>query len=486
MLFLIAINFYTSKVILKSLGIDDYGIYIAVGGFASMFGMISTALSGAISRYLTISIAKDTTERLREIFSSSLLIQLALCAIVLIVCETIGVWFINTQLIIPTDRIFAANWVFQFSILTFIINLINIPYNSLIIAHEKMSIFAYVGIFEGLGLLFISIIVKYSPIDILISYAMLITLQYIIIRLFYSIYCGRKYPESRFKFVFDKVLIKEMFSFAGWNFIGSAASVLRSQGINLLINMSYAASVIAARGLAMQVNNAISNFVMNFTTAIRPRITKSYAVNDRSTYETLVFQCTKISFLMLIMICLPVLSEINSLVNIWLDEVPEYTISFIQIILILTLVESYSNALTYLLLATAKIKRYQLVVGSTLLFNFPLAYIVLKLGFSPVATVGTSIFISVICLIERLYFLYDMLQFPVVKYLKDVILRTVVVFLLSLITPVAICTLFEESNIRIIPNMLLTEIATIAIIYTVGLNNSERTFITNEIRKIIK
>ena len=325
MLFLMVISLYTSRVILNSLGVEDYGIYNVVGGFVSMFSMISTSLAGAISRYLTFSLAKDTPERLREVFSTSIIIQVLLCVILLILAETFGIWFINTKMVIPPDRLIAANWVFQLSVLTTMIQLISVPFNSLIIAHEKMSAFAYIGIYEGVVKLLIALAIPYASADSLIMYAILMCLLSVSVRMLYGRYCSKHFLESKFRFVMDKELIKSMFGFAGWNFIGTTAGVLRSQGINVLINLFCGPAVNAARGIAIQVNTAVSGFCSNFTTAVRPQITKSYAVGDKEIYENLVIKTAKLSFLILMVLCIPIIVESEYIINLWLVDVPEYT-----------------------------------------------------------------------------------------------------------------------------------------------------------------
>lgn len=479
MLFLMFINLYTTRVILKALGIEDYGIYTAVASFVSMFGMISTSLAGAISRYLTFSLAKDTSERLRDVFSTSIIIQLVLCCILLVIAETIGIWFVNSKMVIPNSRLIAANWVFQISILTTIINLVSIPYNSLLIAYEKMSAFAYIGIYEGFAKLLIAFIIPYSQVDSLILYSILLCVISLSTRILYGIYCSKHFPECKFKYTFDKQLIKEMFGFAGWNFIGTSSGVLRNQGINILINVFCGSVANAAYGIAMQVNSAVSNFSGNFTTAVRPQITKLYAVGDKAGYENLVIKSTKFSFYILMIMCLPLITEAYYIVGKWLVEVPQYTIHFIYVVLILTMVDSYSIYLIILLLATSELKRYQILVGTIQLLNFPLAYILLKLGFSPVLALSSIIFISIICLCARLYLLMTMLQFPVVKFFKNVILKTSIIFLLCFTIIISTKHFINpEGMIGFIIRIIIAEIVCISFIFLFGLTKSERKFIS--------
>lgn len=485
MLFLMVISLYTSRVILNSLGVEDYGIYNVVGGFVAMFSMISTSLAGAISRYLTFSLAKDTPERLREVFSTSIIIQLLLCVILLLLAETVGIWFVNTQMVIPADRLTAANWVFQISVLTTMVQLISIPYNSLIIAHEKMSAFAYIGIYEGIVKLLIAFAIPYATTDSLILYAILMCFLSVSVRMLYGHYCSKHFPESKFKYILDKSLLKNMFGFSGWNFIGTTSGVLRSQGINILINIFCGPAVNAARGIAMQVNNAVSGFSRNFTTAVRPQITKSYAVGDKVSYENLVMKCSKFSFFILMILCVPIITEAEFIINLWLVEVPQYTIEFVCVILLLTMTDSYSSSLTTLLLATGKIKKYQILVGGIQLLNFPLAYVLLKLGFSPVSTVSSVILISIICMVTRLQLLRSMMQFPIKKFYTNIVFRSISIFILSfaIIIPIREYINFD-GWVQFIVSIIMAEVICISLIYTLGLTKSERRFVLSYVKKI--
>ena len=290
MLFMMAVSLYTSRVVLNALGVEDFGIYNVVGGVVAMFSMLSGSLSAAITRFITYELGKGNQENLKKIFSSSVTIQIGLAILIIVVAEAIGVWFLNMKMNIPDVRITAANWVFQFSILTFAVNLISVPYNASIIAHERMSAFAYISILEAIGKLAIVFLIVISPMDKLIFYAILMCAVALIVRLAYGVYCKRHFEECTYHFIFDRDLLKHMFGFAGWNFIGATSAVLRDQGGNVVINLFCGPAANAARGIAFQVNNAISGFVTNFMTALNPQITKSYAAGDRKYMMTLIFQ----------------------------------------------------------------------------------------------------------------------------------------------------------------------------------------------------
>ena len=272
MLFMMAVSLYTSRVVLNALGVEDFGIYNVVGGVVAMFSMLSGSLSAAITRFITYELGKGNQENLKKIFSSSVTIQIGLAILIIVVAEAIGVWFLNMKMNIPDVRITAANWVFQFSILTFAVNLISVPYNASIIAHERMSAFAYISILEAIGKLAIVFLIVISPMDKLIFYAILMCAVALIVRLAYGVYCKRHFEECTYHFIFDRDLLKHMFGFAGWNFIGATSAVLRDQGGNVVINLFCGPAANAARGIAFQVNNAISGFVTNFMTALNRKL----------------------------------------------------------------------------------------------------------------------------------------------------------------------------------------------------------------------
>ena len=482
MIFLMLVSLYTSRVILNALGVVDYGIYMAVGGFVAMFGVISNSLTAAISRFITFELGKQDENRIKEVFSASLHIQFLISGITLLLLETVGIWFLNTQMTIPSDRINAANWVFQFSILTFVINLISIPYNASIIAHEHMKAFAYIGIIQAIATLCVAFIIKVIPSNKLSCYAFLIAIIAIFIRILYGYYCKRQFVEcSSFHRKCNKNIIKEIFNFAGWNFIGSTSGILRDQGVNLLINIFCGPAVNAARGIAMQVSAAVTQFSNNFLTAINPQITKSYASGDQNYLFNLVFKGARLSCYLLLLLSLPVLVETHEILQLWLKIVPEYAVPFVRLILIYVIVESISYTMITLMLATGDIKNYQILVGGFQLLNFPISFILLKLGYAPEATIVTSIVIAFICLFLRIYMLHKMVAFPIKPFLQNVLLNIIVVGIVAAIIPLMVVQFMESGLVRLFVNCLLTLISTSIIMYFIGCNHQERTFINEKI-----
>lgn len=486
MLFLMVVNLYTSRIVLDALGISDYGVYNAVGGFISMFSMISASLSTAISRFLTFVLGEGDEIKLKRVFSNSVIIQLALAIIVVVLIESVGVWFLNSHMTIPKGRETATNWVLQFSLITFVINLLSVPYNASLIAHERMGVFAYIGIFEGCANLGIAFLIMGAPIDSLIFYSILMALVAIITRMLYTFYCKRHFSECSFHWGIEKSLLKEMFSFAGWNFIGSISGLLRSQGINILFNVYNGPLVNAANGIAIQVNTALTKFSNSFYTAVQPQITKSYAAgNNKDSFE-LVLKSSRLAFFLLTILSLPVIFETDFLLSLWLKEVPKHTTTFVQIIVIYSLFESLSQPLIQLMLATGNIKKYQLLVGGLNLLNFPLAWVILYKGYSPELAQLTVIIFTFLALVVRIYMLQSMIGFPTVKFLKKTVLRCISISLLCCIGPMWISLNMGGGWERVLVNVILLGPVSLIIICILGLNANERQFVFRELMKRLK
>ena len=484
MLFMMVVSLYTSRVILNALGVEDFGIYNVVGGVVAMFSVLSGSLSAAISRFITYELGRGDQSKLNRIFSASVTIQLLLSLIVVALIESVGVWFLNAKMTIPLERMTAANWVLQFSIITFVIGLVSVPYNAAIIAHEKMSAFAYISILEAVGKLAIAFLIIWSPIDKLIYYAIFMCIVAIIIRFAYGHYCTKHFSECKYHFYWDKELLKNMFGFAGWNFIGASSAVLRDQGGNILINLFYGPSVNAARGIAIQVNHAITGFVQNFMTALNPQITKSYASGERKYMMTLIFQGARLSFYMLLMLSLPVLINTHYILVIWLKLVPEHAVLFVQLILIFAMSESISNPLITAMLATGKIRNYQIVVGGLQMMNLPISYICLRLGCMPESVLIVAIVISQCCLVARLYMLRKMIGLSSIQYMKKVYFNVIVVALLALVVPSLLSKYMEESFFSFVLLSLTAIVCTIIVEFYVGCNGKEREFVVHKVKNL--
>ncbi len=482
MLFLMAISLYTSRVILQALGVEDFGIYNVVGGFVALFGVISKSLSSAASRFLTYEMGKGDWERLKKVFSTTLTIHLFLAIIIAILSEAVGIWFVNNKMVLDASRIDAANWVFQFSVLTFCCNLIAVPFNAAIIAHERMTVFAYISIFEGIGKLLICFLVMNSPIDRLVYYGFLMFFIHLCVIVMYWWYCKSHFSECHYRYIYDAGLLKEIFGFASWNMIGASAAVLRNQGGTVLINLFGGPVVNAARAIANQVLHAVSGFVDSFMMALRPQITKSYASGNTDYMMALIFQGSRFSYYMLLFLCLPILINTDFILHLWLKTVPDHAVPFVQLTLVFIMLESLSYTLITAQLATGNIRNYQLIVGGLQIMNIPVSYVILKFGGIPETILFVAIFFSVLCLIARLIMLKRIIPFEPVIFAKRVVCNVLMVTFSSAIIPIVIYNNMPVGLLNFILVSSLCFICTSASVLYVGSNERERMFLYNKIR----
>ena len=484
MVVMMLISFYTTRVILKALGVDDYGINSVVGVLVSTFSLISSSLSGATSRFITYGLGKNNSEELQKTFSSAVNINIILAIVVIIAIETVGVWFLNNRMVIAPERLYAANWVLQCSTITFAIGLLSVPYNASIIAHEKMTVFAYMTIFDAIAKLAIAIGIKYYGGDKLILFAVLNILPIIISQIIYWQYCKHKFAECTYKRVWDEKIFKEISGFAMWNFIGCTAGIMKDNGVNIAINIFTNTAVNAARGLAMQVNGILWRFIQNFTIALNPQIIKEYAAGNLARMHKLIFTGTRLSYFMFMLLSIPIFFEIKSILHLWLGESPAHTVAFTRLAIILTLAEIVSQTLITAQSATGKIKNYQIVVGGILLLNFPISYLLLYWGMMPEVTMIVAIVISQICLVARLYFLRTMVQLPVAEFIKRVYLNVILVTMVSAIVPYICYTMLQPSILRFILLSALSVASSAVCIYYIGCNREERKIIATTLAKV--
>lgn len=486
MLFSMLVSLYTSRVVLNTLGVEDYGIYNVVGGFVSMFSLISSSLSSASSRFLTFELGKGDMMQLKRVFSTSLLIHIALSVIVFILLETVGVWFLNTRMTIPAERLYAANWVFQASIVSFILGLISVSYNASIVSHERMGVFAFIGIFDVLLRLGIVLFITYSSLhfDRLIVYSLLLVFVSVCLQCVYFEYCRKHFEECRFRLNFNKRTWKEMSSFAGWNFIGCLSSVLKDQGVNILLNIFYGPVLNATRGIAVQVNTAVSSFSGNFIMALNPQITKSFASKERKYTMSLVERGARFSFYVMLFLALPILFETEFILNLWLGHYPFHTINFVRLILLISLFDILSNTLITLQLATGNIRKYQIAVGCVQMMNFPLSYISLKLGFPPETVLFVALGISLLNLLLRLVLLREMVELSMRSYLRNVCANVFMVVLVSSVLPVFLYLNLEQGWMRFLIITIVCPFTVFMSVIFIGCNSSERQFLCGKIIKI--
>lgn len=485
MLFLMLISLYTSRVILNALGVEDYGIYNVVGGVVTMFSVLSGSLNAAISRFITFELGTGNIERLKKVFSSSVTIQAIIAIIIVVLAETVGLWFLNEKMVIPDNRITAANWCYQFSIITFTINLLAVPFTASIIAHEQMSAFAYISILEALGKLVIAWCIVVNPIDRLVFFSLMVAIVVCSISLLYARYCIKHFKECVYHFYYDQNLLKQMFGFAGWNFIGASSAIFRDQGGNIILNLFFGPTVNAARAISVKVSAVLNSFVQNFMVALNPQITKSYACGDSEYMFKLVFQGARLSFYILLLLCLPVILNTHYILVIWLKLVPDHTVLFVQLILVFAMCESISNPLITVMLATGKIKNYQIMVGGLQMMNLPIAYLCLFLGAMPESIVIVAIVISQCCLAARLFMLRRMIGLQVGLYLRKVYFNVLFVTFTALIIPAILHQYLLESFTTFLVLSLLSIISTLMSCLYVGSTNEERMLVYSKAKQMI-
>lgn len=484
MLLLMVVSLYTSRVTLAALGVEDYGIYNVVGGVVAMFSVLSGSLSAAISRFITFELGRGDLQRLKTVFSTSVNIQIGLALIIMVLAEIGGVWFLNYKMNIASERLAAANWVLQCSILTFMVNLISVPYNAAIIAHERMSAFAYISILEAVLKLLVVYLLYITLYDRLIVYAILLCSVAVILRLIYGVYCKRHFEECSYHFVYDKSVLKSMTGFAGWNFIGASSSLLMTQGVNILMNLFFTVSVNAARGVVTQVETAVMGFANNFMTAINPQITKSYASGDLFYMHKLVCIGSKYSYFLLFFFALPLMLEANTVLSLWLKVVPEYAPMFLRLSLSISLVSVLSNTLVTSMLATGDIKKYQIIVGGTGMLVFPFAYISYRMGMPPQTAYFIHFAIFVLQLVYRLFLLKDMIDLPIGMFLREVIQKILLVTFVASIIPIVLSFSLPNGNqfIRLLIVTIVSITCSLISIIVLGLTRNERTMLLGKIR----
>jgi len=485
-LIIMVVSIYTSRVILDVLGASDYGIYNVVGGIVTMMSFLNGALGASSSRFLTYELGRGDQDKLNRTFSASLNLHICVALIVLILGETLGLWFFYEKLVIPDDRIVAAFWVYQFSIITTMISFTQVPYNASLIAHENMSIYAYVGLYEAISKLVIVYLLLVSPIDKLIFYGMLLMLNSVGIQLFYRFYTTKRYEECRFRLVKEKPLYKTLLGYSGWDLFGGVAVICQGQGINILLNMFFGPIVNAARAIAVQVQNAVSMFVNNFLTAVRPQVVKNYAEDNTDEMYRLTFNAAKFAYLLMLALVLPVCFEINFILNIWLGKnMPPNTPIFAVLVLCTYLMETYHQASLMSYHAIGKIKLGNIVGGTLMICALPLSYVALRFG-AP----AYSVFIVIFCVNFTQMFWGWMIVHRYVKYsyaelIKRVYIPTVSITLISILVPVLLTQFMEQGWIRLIVLGLVTETILLVSTYLLALDKVERAMVYDLIRKKI-
>lgn len=482
MLLIMAVTLYTSRVVLNVLGVEDFGIYNVVGGVIVLFSFLNTAMSQATQRFLSFELGHQNYHALKQVFSMSLTVHMSLAVLIFLLAETIGVWFIDCHLNFPAERMEAVHWVYQFSILTFLIQILQVPYNASIIAHERMTFYAYISVIEAILKLAVVFLLQCITWDKLKLYAVFVCSISFFMLWFYRFYCLKNFKECHYRFFWNKSLYRRLLGFSGWSIFGSLSVIATNQGTNILLNVFFGVVVNAAMGIANQVVNAVNLFVSNLQMAFNPQITKSYALGDRMYLMALVFRGAKISFFLLWVIALPILLKTEIVLLWWLKVVPEYSVYFCRLFLISVLIDTLSGPLWMLVQATGEIRKYQLIISFLFWLSILFALFFLKWGYLPYVVLYIRIVLSCVLLFTRLILLKSMIRFPAGIFIRDVIGRCVLVMFVTFII-VVLCSELIQNIWEFVLFVLFVFSLCGIIIFVLGFNHSERLFIRTAVIK---
>lgn len=484
MLISMLVGLYTSRVVLQTLGVEDYGVYGVVGGIVGMLGFINASMSISTSRFITFEMGKGDFFAIKNTFSTSLIIHVLIAIFVIVGSETIGLWFLNNRLVIPSDRLMAANWVFQCSIITAAISITQTPYSAVIMSNEKMDIYAYFELLNVCLKLLIVYILMIGDYDKLILYSFLSLGISLLMCLLYRVYCIRHFPESHFCWIWENKKLKEMLGFSFWNMFGELANVGMFQGLSLMMNMYFGVVVNAARSIANQVLGLVDGFVTNFNVALSPQITKSYASGDSARTIDLLMRGSRYSYFLFLVFALPAFLEAEHLLRIWLGILPEHTLSFVRITLVMSMVNTLTPPLLIGIRATGKIREYQIIVSSVAFLLFPLAYIALENGVIPETVMMLHLCIYIILQFIRIWIAHDVIQFSMVDYFRKVIFSISIVTILSLAIPTLLYIHLMPSLLNAFFIVVSCLISVMLTVMTCGMNSRERVFFRNRLLRL--
>lgn len=489
MFLLFAVNFYATRVLLKALGAADYGLYNVVAGFVAMLGFMNQSMTNSIQRFINFHLGKGDRNGLLKYFKACVTVQVVLSIFILLLIETIGIWFLNQKMNIPHNKMFDANIVFQMSCLCLLVNIIKAPYNAIIIAKERMNFYAYISIAEAAVKLFITFSIVWIDSFKLSYYAVMLLILTIVVFLLTLRYAKRQESNLKFGLYFQKDIYKEVLSFSGWNLFGTASGVIKSQGINVLMNLFFNTVINAARGIAFQVLSGIQQFVSNFQVAINPQIVQSYASGDKDRYLKLTYLSAKLSLYLMWIIALPIMASLNLILDVWLGKeiVPEYTSQFVYIILFTGLFDALGSSISVPLYATGNIKHYQIITSSIKFLVLPISYILYRIGFGPAASMYVSLFLAGIEQTSRVVIWGRLVEESPLVYLNKVIFPALVIIGISSFT-IYIIGDYVATFSTIISfgiNTIISLLIAVVMIYFVGLDRIERNQIVNIVRKRI-
>lgn len=487
MLVVMGVTFFTARIILKSLGASDYGIYNVVGGVVTMLGFLNAALSASTSRFLTYELGLGNKEKMADTFSASLNLHILIALIVFIFGETVGLWFFYTQMVIPTERIVAAFWVYQFSIVTTMVSFTQVPYNASLISHENMSIYAYVGLYEAFSKLAISYLIAIAPFDRLLFYGMLLMINSICIQLFYRYYTKIHYPECKLRIVKDKNLYKSLLGFSGWDLFGNLACICQNQGVNIVLNLFFGPVVNAARAIAMQIQTAVKMFTKNFMVAVRPQVVKNFAEGKYDEMYSLTFTTVRLSLLLMLALTLPLIFEMDYILSFWLGEgYPEKTALFARIILLTALVDTIESGQNMSFHAIGRIKTGNIICGTIMILALPIGYMLLKIGMPAESVFWTIIATNIINIVLTLIIMKGYVNFSMSLLFKGTFLPVIIVGLLTVIAPIVICRYFSSGILRLVVNICAIEVVLLVTSWMFAIRREEKQVLLKYITKKIK
>ena len=485
MIVIMIITLYTSRVVLKALGFDDYGLYNVVGGVVTLMAFLKSSMSESTQRFLSYEMGKGNFDNLKRVFSVCLTTHFLIALILLVLAETVGLWFLNTQINIPEGREVAANWIYQFSVVSLCISIISVPFSADIISHEKMGYFAFLSILEAILKLLFSFAITFTSSDKLILYGFLMMMVPVInIALNWS-YCYKRHPETHYRFFWDKSMFKKIFSFSGWTIWGQLAIVGSNQGTNILVNIFHSVTANAAMGVGQQVNHAVAGLISNFQTAFKPQITKSYAAGDFKYLKTLTNYAAKISFYLFFIVSLPILLNIDYVLQWWLDDVPEYANAFCVIFIIASACNAMSAPLYMNIFSTGHIRDYQIAMSVAYIIELVLVYVIFKLGYPIVIGVAMKAFLNFIVIFLRMAYAHKEVEsFSSIQYLRNVFLPIILSVVITLAIAYPLMR-FAHGTWQIILSTLFVILLSLIAAFFIGLNGSERKSLTRVILKFV-
>lgn len=476
MLLIMAVTLYTSRVVLNVLGVEDFGIYNVVGGIVIMFSFLNGAMAQSTLRFLAFEIGRKDSEQLQKIFSLSVTIYIGIALIILMLAETVGLWFLNTQMNIPETRMSAARWVYQFSVFSFVVSVVQIPYNAVIIAHERMHVYAYISIAEALLKLLVVFMLTWISFDKLKLYGILVFVVTVLVALLYRGYSKRKFRECRYRFVWDRALYKVLTGFAGWNMFGLVAWVCMGQGSNILLNLFFGPAVNAAKAISFQVNMAVTTFVNNFRIAVNPSIVKSFASGDLQYMDKLVFESAKYSYYLLLFLSLPLLLEMDFVLRLWLKVVPEYAVVFCRLALVISLIQTFDASFGIVFQAIGRIRENQLWSGLIYVLILPVSYLQLKLFPDiPEVVFYVQLLLSfVVAFVVKVVLIRKMRHISLRSYWRVLLVPVLKVTVLAVILPVLVSFRLKHDGLSVLCVVGLSVLCVAVAVYYTGIGREMR------------